>query len=78
MHKEVFNLTKTTLYTYYGINGVIQSPVLLETLNISTSVRLIADTGKKLTRDDSHYVSSITVLESEVGAWKEVDDSGQE
>lgn len=65
-------MTKEILYTYLGTNGTITSPVHLEDIYYTRKVRLTADAGKQLTKDDVNYSSVVTVPEEEVGLWKEV------
>ena len=65
-------MTKDILYTYLGTNGTITSPVHLEDIYYTRKVRLTADAGKQLTKDDVNYSSVVTVPEEEVDLWKEV------
>ena len=65
-------MTKELLYTYLGTNGTITSPVHLEDIYYTRKVRLTADAGKQLTKDDVNYSSVVTVPEEEVDLWKEV------
>ena len=65
-------MTKEILYTYLGTNGTITSPVHLEDIYYTRKVRLSADAGKQLTKDDVNYSSVVTVPEEEVDLWKEV------
>lgn len=65
-------MTKTILYQYLGTNGTILSPVHLEDIYYVRKVRLNADYGKRLTKNDKDYVQSIVVPEDEVELWKEV------
>ena len=65
-------MTKEILYTYLGTNGTITSPVHLEDIYYTRKVRLTADAGKQLTKDDVNYSSVVTVPEEEVDIWKEV------
>ena len=65
-------MTKEILYTYLGTNGTITSPVHLEDIYYTRKVRLTADVGKQLTKDDINYSSVVTVPEEEVDLWKEV------
>lgn len=65
-------MTKEILYTYLGTNGTITSPVHLEDIYYIRKVRLTADAGKQLTKDDVNYSSVVTVPEEEVDLWKEV------
>ena len=65
-------MTKEILYTYLGTNGTVTSPVHLEDIYYIRKVRLTADAGKQLTKDDVNYSSVVTVPEEEVDLWKEV------
>lgn len=63
------------MYRYLGVNGVIDSPVLLEGVQHVKSVLLIADDGKQLTKDNKNFYHSIRVADEEEAAlWKEVKD----
>lgn len=67
-------MTKEVLYTYLGTNGTITTPVHLEDIYYTRSIRLIADRNKQLTRDGGKtLLSSVIVPENEVSLWKEVD-----
>lgn len=65
-------MEKTVLYEYFGTNGTILSPVHLEDTYYVRKIRLSADEGKRLTRDNKHYYDNITVPEADVDLWKEV------
>ena len=65
-------MTKEILYTYLGTNGTITSPVHLEDIYYTRKVRLTADAGKQLTKDDVNYSSVVTVPDEEVDLWNEV------
>lgn len=65
-------MTKEKLYYYLGTNGSILSPVFLPTANGVEKMKLTADKGKELTRDDIHFYPSIVVAADEVDNWKEV------
>lgn len=70
-------MTKTTMYRYLGVNGTIDSPVLLEGIYHVTTVLLKADDGKVLTKDGMNYVYSVRVPEAEVNEWREVKDKSK-
>lgn len=70
-------MKQTTMYRYLGVNGVIDSPVLLEGIYSVKSISLIADEGKVLTKDNKTFVYSVRVPESEVSEWKEVKDKSK-
>ena len=65
-------MTKTILYKYLGTNGTIVSPVHLEDIYYTRSVRLTAEKGKALTKDGKTLFYSVTVPETDVELWKEV------
>lgn len=66
------------MYRYLGTNGIIDSPVHLEDIYYTRRLHLIADEGKKLTRDGTTLVSSAFIAEEELPLWREVNDPGQE
>jgi hypothetical protein len=67
-------MTKEVLYTYLGTNGTITTPVHLEDIYYTRSIRLVADRNKQLTRNGGKtLLSSVIVPENEVSLWKEVD-----
>lgn len=67
-------MTKEVLYTYLGTNGTITTPVHLEDIYYTRSIRLVADRNKQLTRDGGKtLLSSVIAPENEVSLWKEVD-----
>lgn len=70
-------MKQTTMYRYLGVNGVIDSPVLLEDIYSVKSISLIADDGMALTKDGKTFVYSIRIPESEVTEWKEVKDKSK-
>jgi hypothetical protein len=67
-------MTKEILYTYLGTNGTITSPVHLEDIYYTRSVKLSADRMKVLTKDGKNFFYSVTVPESEVAEWREVNE----
>ena len=67
-------MKQTTMYRYLGVNGVIDSPVLLEGIYSVKTIRLTADDGKALTEDGKVLVHAANVPVSEVGEWREVED----
>ena len=70
-------MKQTTMYRYLGVNGVIDSPVLLEGIYSVKSIQLVADDGKALTKDGKNFVHSVRVSESEVAEWREVKDKSK-
>lgn len=68
-------MTKEILYTYLGTNGTITTPIHLEDIYYTRSVRLTADRKKKLTSNGGKTrLSSVIVPEDEVSLWTEVDE----
>lgn len=65
-------MKKEILYNYLGTNGTILSPVFLEGIYCVRKVRLTAGEGKRLTKDEIHFYSTILVSENELSEWKEV------
>lgn len=65
-------MTKTVYYTYLGTNGVIESPVHLEDIFYIRKLNLIADAGKRLTKDGKNFYTTITIPEKELDEWREV------
>ena len=65
-------MTKQVLYKYLGTNGVIVSPVHLEDIYYVRQIRLTADPGKMLTKDNKTFVAQTTVPEDEVDLWHEL------
>ncbi len=65
-------MTKTVYYTYLGTNGTITSPVHLEDVYFIRKYLLVAEGGKKLTKDDKNFVDSVMIPEGEIDLWKEV------
>ena len=65
-------MKKETLYHYLGVNGTILSPVYLEGIYSVKKVRLTAEAGKRLTKDGIEKHITVTVPESEVKNWYEI------
>ena len=65
-------MKKEVLYTYLGTNGIICSPVHLEDVYYTRTVRLYADKNKKLTKDGKTFHKVVTVQDEEVSEWYEV------
>ncbi len=59
-------MKKTTSYRYLGVNGVIDSPILLEGIYSIKTIILTADEGCSLTTDGKTFVKMVRVPESEV------------
>lgn len=66
-------MKQTVMYRYLGVNGVIDSPVLLEGVQHVKSILLVASDGKMLTKDNKNFCYSTRVAnEEEAALWKEV------
>lgn len=65
-------MEKTTIYTYLGTNGVINSPVHLEGIYSVKKIRLKAEKGKVITKDGVNFFNSVIVPENEVDQWTEI------
>lgn len=60
-------MIKTEIYTYYGDNGVVTSPVLLEGAAHVTKLQLHADHGKILRNKNTGVeLTSVIVPQSQV------------
>jgi hypothetical protein len=66
-------MKKTKLYRYFGRNGVIVSPILLENVEPVKLLSLSAGEGKLLT-DGNVKVKTVTIFEEELNNWSEIDD----
>lgn len=64
-------MTKTTLYRYMGLNGIIDTPILLQDVPYIIRYRLTADPGKILVNGDKK-VSAIDVFEGDERYWTEI------
>ena len=68
-------MTTEILYTYLGTNGTNTTPIHLEDIYYTRSIRLTADRKKKLTSNGGKtLLSSVIVPEDEVSLWTEVDE----
>lgn len=65
-------MTKEFNYTYLGENGVLTTPIFLPNVPCIKKVILKADSGKKLQKENI-TTNTVTVLESEVEDWIEVE-----
>jgi hypothetical protein len=70
-------MTKTKMYRYLGRNGIITSPILLETIEPIAMLNLRASTGKSLTNGDK-ITKSVTIFVDELDEWFEIDDPNLE
>ena len=66
-------MIKTILYTYLGTNGTLTTPIHLPGVYCVKKYDLIADEGKKLTKNGTDLHKFVTVAEAEVEKWYEVD-----
>ena len=64
-------MKKTVLYTYYGTNGLLTTPIHLEGIYSTIQYRLEAEDGKMMT-NGTITKKMVTVSESELDEWKEV------
>ena len=65
-------MTKQFVYTYLGENGTLTTPILLKDIYKIKKIKLIADSGKKLTKDHQNYCFSTIIPEEEINEWYEV------
>jgi hypothetical protein len=65
-------MIKTVLYEYLGTNGTILSPIRLEDTYYVRKLKLQADNGKRLTKNNSTFVRSVIIPEDELQEWTEV------
>lgn len=66
-------MTKTILYTYLGTNGTLITPIHLPGVYCVKKYSLVADEGKKLTKNGTDLHKFVTVAEAEAEKWYEVD-----
>lgn len=59
------------IYHYLGVNGIIESPVLLEDVYHITKIKLFAD-DKKILTNGNETKKMVIIPESEVNNWKEI------
>lgn len=65
-------MTKTVLYTYKGVNGSVQTSVLLEGIDSIKQIKLTADNKKYITRDGIHLFKTMIVSEADADLWYDV------
>ena len=65
-------MIKTVLYEYLGTNGTILSPIHLEDIYYVRKLKLQAENGMRLTKDNKTFVKNIVIPEEELNEWKEV------
>lgn len=66
-------MTKELLYQYIGTNGSILSPIHLIGASYVPMLRLTADEGKMLTKDDKKFELSVIISEEDEEKWHEVE-----
>ena len=68
-------MIKEVLYNYLGTNGTITSPVHLEDIYYTRSLRLIADEKKSLKNKNKDMLSKTVIIpEDELNQWTEIPD----
>lgn len=65
-------MKKELLYQYLGTNGSILSPVHLEDVYYIRKLRITADEGKQLTKNNINFVFSTVIPEEDLEQWQEV------
>lgn len=71
-------MKREILYTYLGTNGTITTPIHIEDTYYIRKLRLIAEEGKVLTKDNINYRYSTIIPEEDEDLWIEIDDPGQD
>ena len=66
-------MKKELLYTYLGTNGTITSHVHLEDIYYVRKLKLTADKGKILVKDDFKTYSTI-IAEEDLDKWEEISE----
>ena len=66
-------MKKELLYTYLGTNGTITSHVHLEDIYYVRKLKLTADKGKILVKDDFKTYSTI-IAEEDLDKWDEISE----
>ena len=67
-------MLKNIIYTYLGTNGTLSTPIYLEGIYSIKNYTIVAEKGKKLTKNGKELFTSITVPENEIEQWYEIDD----
>ena len=66
-------MRKEKIYTYYGTNGSVTTPIRLPQVTSYTVLyQLVADEGKNLTKDGVNFFVSKQVHLDEIDEWYEV------
>ena len=71
-------MKREILYTYLGTNGTITTTIHIEGTYYIRKLRLIAEEGKVLTKDNINYRYSTIIPEEDEDLWIEIDDPGQD
>lgn len=68
-------MIKQVMYRYLGTNGTLETPIHLEDVYYTRFLRLFAEPGMKLTKDNKTFFSIVRVdNEEELSLWHEVDE----
>ena len=68
-------MTKQVMYRYLGTNGTLETPIHLEDVYYTRFLRLFAEPGMKLTKDNKTFFSIVRVdNEEELSLWHDVDE----
>ncbi len=66
-------MVKTKMYRYLGRNGIITSPILLDSIEPIAMLSLKASEGKMLTNGDIKVKSKL-IFADELEEWFEIDE----
>lgn len=66
-------MVKTKMYRYLGRNGIITSPILLESIEPIAMICLRADDGKLLTNGVEKVKTKLVFID-ELEDWSEIDE----
>ena len=70
-------MEKNVYYTYLGETGIIISPIVIPGAFSVKKYELVAEEGKRLTKDNKHYFKVVMIPASEIDLWAEVPYNGQ-
>lgn len=65
-------MKKTTLYEYFGSNGIVLGPVKIHGIDGVKKLKLVADEGNLLTRDNVNFFDSVVIPEADLSKWTEI------
>lgn len=65
-------MIKEKMYEYLGENGIVCTPVLLEGIYHIEKIRLTAEDGALLTKDNKNFKKSVIIPKNEIDLWYEV------